>query len=57
MATGKAVLSQLPREEVESIIDKWGLPMMTENTITDREALFEDLATAREQGYSINNEE
>lgn len=56
-ATGKAVLSQLRREEVEAIIEKWGLPMMTENTITDEERLFEDLAEARERGYSINNAE
>lgn len=56
-ATGKAVLSQLPRDEVEAIIDKWGLPVMTENTITERETLLEELERTRERGYSINNQE
>lgn len=56
-ATGKAVLSQLPMERVEEIIDKWGLPVMTENTITDEAELFEELEKTRDRGYSINNEE
>lgn len=56
-ATGKAILAHLPRERVEWIIDKYGLPAKTENTITDRDALFEELATIRERGYSLNDEE
>jgi len=56
-AAGKAILSQLSRDRVERIVEKRGLPRRTENTITDREALFEELETIREQGYSVNNEE
>lgn len=56
-ATGKAVLSQLTKEEVEEIIDRWGLPVMTENTITDRDELFDKLEKTRDRGYSINNQE
>lgn len=56
-AVGKAILSELPRRRVEQIVDKWGLPAETGQTITDREALFNELETVREQGYAVNNEE
>lgn len=54
---GKAILAHLPREEVDEIIDEHGLPARTENTITDREALYEELARIREQGYALNRSE
>ncbi|WP_332900304.1 IclR family transcriptional regulator [Haladaptatus sp. CMSO5] len=53
-ASGKAILSQLPRERVEAIVDKWGLPKATSSTITDREALFEELTAIRERGISYS---
>jgi DNA-binding IclR family transcriptional regulator len=56
-APGKAVLSALPTDRVESILDRRGLPATTENTITDRETLFEELDTVRERGYATNDEE
>lgn len=56
-ASGKAILSQMPRSEVEAILDEHGLPALTERTVTDREALFEELDQIREQGYAINQEE
>lgn len=56
-ALGKAILSQLPEERVQQIIDRHGLPAETDNTITDSEALFEELATIRKQGYSTDDEE
>ena len=56
-ATGKAMLAHLPREEVKGILDQYGLTRRTENTITDRDALFEELRGARERGYVYNNEE
>jgi len=54
---GKAILAFLPRDRVESIVDEWGLPKATENTITDREELFEELKTIRERGYATDDEE
>ena len=54
---GKAILASLPRDRVESIVDEWGLPEATENTITDREELFEELETIRERGYATDDEE
>ncbi|WP_121743482.1 IclR family transcriptional regulator [Natronorubrum halophilum] len=56
-ATGKAVLAYLPESRVEEIIDEHGLVRKTENTITDREALFEELRSVRAQGYAVNDEE
>lgn len=56
-AGGKAILSQLPDEEVERICDGAGLPKATENTITDREELFDELERVRERGYALNREE
>lgn len=56
-AIGKAMLAELPQRRVEQILDEWGLPRETEHTITDREALFAELETVREQGYASNHEE
>lgn len=56
-AVGKAVLAELPRLRVEQIVDKWGLPEETQNSITDRETLFAELADIREQGYAVNHAE
>jgi DNA-binding IclR family transcriptional regulator len=56
-AAGKMVLANSTDERVDEIIDKTGLPQLTPHTITDRETLFEELATIREQGYADNVEE
>lgn len=56
-ANGKMLLSEMPEERVDEIIDRWGLPELTENTITDRDALKEELNKVRKQGYAINDEE
>lgn len=54
MSAGKAILAYLPEEEVDEIIDRHGLPRLTENTITDRDALFAELEAIRERGYAFN---
>lgn len=56
-AAGKSILANYPRSRVESIIDRWGLPAQTDNTITDREELFDRLETVRELGYGTNKGE
>lgn len=56
-AVGKAILSELPSGRVEEIVDQHGLPARTENTITGREELLEELEEIRGQGYSVNREE
>ena len=54
---GKAMLSYMTREETEAIIRKWGLRRFTPNTITDPQALFDEIAATRERGYAIDTEE
>lgn len=54
---GKAILAELPEPRVEAIIDRWGLPSMTENTITAPEALRDELEQIRAQGYAVTDEE
>jgi DNA-binding IclR family transcriptional regulator len=56
-AAGKAILAELPTERVEAILDRWGLPEETPNTITNRRDLFKELETIAEQGYAFNDRE
>lgn len=56
-ASGKAILTEYPRDRVERILDQWGLPPKTENTITDRETLFAELERIDRQGYAVDDEE
>jgi DNA-binding IclR family transcriptional regulator len=56
-AAGKAILSRLPQERVADIVDRWGLPRATENTVTDRSTLFEQLDEVEERGVAFNHEE
>jgi DNA-binding IclR family transcriptional regulator len=56
-ALGKTIMAYRPRDEVESVIDRRGLPKVTETTITDRETLFEELDEIRERGYAYDDEE
>ena len=56
-SVGKAILAFQPIDEVERIIDTYGLPPVTTNTITDRESLLADLAKVRQRGYAIDDRE
>ncbi|MFW6385450.1 MAG: IclR family transcriptional regulator [Halodesulfurarchaeum sp.] len=56
-ALGKALFSQMSEDEIVSIVDRYGLPAATENTITDRQELLAEVETVRERGYSVEDEE
>lgn len=56
-ALGKAILAELPDEYVREIVEHYGLPSATENSIDDSEGLFEELADVRERGYALEDEE
>lgn len=56
-SAGKAILAHLPERRQEAIIEQWGLPQLTENTITDPDRLFDELSEVRRRGYSYNLEE
>lgn len=54
---GKVILAHLDPEAREAVLDRWGLPERTENTITERDKLEDELAHIRDRGYAINDEE
>ncbi|WP_255171303.1 IclR family transcriptional regulator [Natrononativus amylolyticus] len=54
---GKAMLAYLPEAEIDEIIDRYGLPAATPNTITDREHLEAELERVRTREYALDDEE
>lgn len=54
---GKAILSTLPVQQVDAIVDRHGLPRATEQTITTRQALADDLEAIRRRGFATEVEE
>ncbi|MFC4987428.1 IclR family transcriptional regulator [Saliphagus infecundisoli] len=56
-AMGKALLAELSDDRIGNIVDEHGLPEATQQTITDREQLFEELAEVRNQGYATEFDE
>lgn len=56
-APGKAILAHLPDDYVGTIIEKRGLPKLTENTITDQDALFTEFEEIRSRGYALDHGE
>lgn len=56
-AAGKAILAHLPDDRIESILEDYGLAAQTDQTITERDALHDQLATIRDRGYAFNREE
>jgi DNA-binding IclR family transcriptional regulator len=56
-AIGKAILSTFPDGRVGEIVDDRDLERKTENTITSRERLFQELQQIRERGYAVDREE
>jgi DNA-binding IclR family transcriptional regulator len=51
---GKAILAHYDDSEVDAVVERHGLAARTENTITDRDALDEELAAIRDRGYALN---
>ena len=54
---GKVLISELPEEEIEQIVQKHGLERYTAQTITSLEDLLEELKKVREQQFAIDEEE
>lgn len=54
---GKVLLADLPRERVVEIVAERGLAAYTPKTITDLGSLEIELASIRERGYAIDDEE
>ena len=56
-STGKAVLAELPEERIAVILDQWGMPRETDNTLTEPAELATELERIRERGFAIVNQE
>lgn len=56
-ALGKVILADMSEDRTREIIEQKGLPPKTEQTITDPDELFEELAEIRERGYAVDTEE
>ena len=56
-SAGKSILAQYSRDRVDTILDRWGFPAHTENTITDRDEFYEELERVRDRGVAFNREE
>lgn len=54
---GKAILSQMTENKISEIIDRRGLPKITENTITEKEEFLDEIKNIRKTGVSYNDQE
>lgn len=53
---GKLLLSELPEPELDEVLDR-ALRQLTDETMTDRRSLREELSDARRLGYALNRQE
>lgn len=54
---GKALLAELPDDEVRRLLTAAGMPATTPHTITDVDAMLEELDRVRERGYAVDDGE
>ncbi len=54
---GKALLAEMPEDDVRAQLQKSGLPEFTGKTLTNPDMLFADLAETRSRGWSFDDEE
>ena len=57
LASGKAMLAEMPETRVEQIIDQHGLPQQTAESVTSKEKLYDRLEVVRNRGYAYNRGE
>lgn len=56
-APGKAILAFCSPEQVQEIVESSEFRPLTQNSITDRETLYDELETIQERKFSLDNEE
>ena len=54
---GKALLAQLDDQQVHAIVDRVGMPAYTPHTLTSEPELGAALATIRDRGYALDEQE
>lgn len=57
LATGKALLAFMPETQQGAILGRLQLLPKSQNTITDKGKLLEELEISKNRGYAVNNEE
>ena len=57
LAAGKIYLAHMDPEKRQTVLDKIGLPAVTEHTITERSKLEEELLSIQEDGYAFEDQE
>jgi DNA-binding IclR family transcriptional regulator len=56
-SAGKALLAAFSETRVRQILEQWGTPSYTQQTLTGRDDLLAELSSIRERGYSISDQE
>ncbi len=56
-APGKVYLAHMGKEKLKGVMDRLGLPRITDYTITDFQVLEKELKTVRGNGYASDDEE
>lgn len=56
-AAGRVVLAHSPERDVEAYLARCPLPSFTDRTLTTADALREDMARTRAQGYAVSDED
>lgn len=56
-ADGKAILAHKNQEYIDRVVEEIGLEKMTDNTITEREPLLDELEKIRNEGIALDDQE
>jgi DNA-binding IclR family transcriptional regulator len=56
-ALGKSFLATMPPAEARAILERKGMPRLTDHTITSLPAMWQELAAVRTRGYAVDREE
>src|SRR5258708_1662635 len=56
-AIGKVMLAGMPDKEVQRLLRLKGLPKLTEETLTSKAAVLEEVLRVRQQGWALDNQE
>lgn len=56
-ALGKSLLIEHDNGQIEEILDERGMPPLSPHTLTEPDAFLDDLEQARQQGYTVDDQE
>lgn len=54
---GKAIVATWSNDQIDALLDRYGLSAATRNSLTRREDVHAEIARIRQQGYAMDNEE